>query len=109
MIDDEGIHNEIPFYGRDGRLISRKELDVLTADHDYRLVAHDHVGDDLLVSTVWMGLDYSFGRGPRRLIFETLVMTPEGTIQGELSATEDEARAVHRRLFQEQVLRTHHA
>lgn len=96
MIDDDHIANAIPYYGRDGQLITRKELDVLLADHEYRRVAHDHV-KGVLISTLWLGVDYSFGRGPRRLIFETAMLGPEGTYDQELSSTEVEALAVHRR------------
>lgn len=100
VIDNDDIANSIPYYARDGRIISRKELDVLLADHDYRRVAHDHVGD-VLISTLWLGVDYSFGRGPRRLIFETAMLGPDGTYDQELSATEEEARTVHRRFVRE--------
>lgn len=100
MIDDDAISDAIPYYGRDGRLITRKELDVLLADHDYRRVAHDHV-NDVLISTLWLGVDYSFGRGPRRLIFETAMLGPEGAYAQELSSTEAEALAVHRRFVGE--------
>ena len=106
MIDDDALADQIPYYDRRGRLITRKQLDVLLADHDYRRVAYDHF-DDLLVSTMWRGVDFTFGRGPRRLIFETVVLAPDGTRESALSATEEEALASHRALAQEYAFRTY--
>ena len=37
-----------------------------------RVIARTRVGDDVEVSTVWIGLDYSFGRGAP-LIYETMI------------------------------------
>jgi hypothetical protein len=58
-----------------------------------------HIGDDELdgvrVSTVWLGLDHSFGLGPP-LIYETMVFGALD-LEGERYATEQEARAGHAR------------
>jgi hypothetical protein len=59
-----------------------------------------HLGEDELdgvrVSTVYLGLDHSFGAGPP-LIFETMIFG--GTLDGDTwrYATEAEARAGHAR------------
>ena len=54
------------------------------------------------VSTVWLGLDHSFGAGPP-LIFETMVFTSEADLS-ELDcdrySTEAEALAGHQRLVE---------
>lgn len=42
-----------------------------------RVVAQDHVGD-VLVSTVFLGLDHSFGDGWPPLLFETMVFDESG-------------------------------
>jgi hypothetical protein len=91
------------FYGRDGAPISFSEW-----AHSF---AEDrHIGDTYItpsvyhplswfagtvrVSTVWLGLDHSFG-GPVPLIFETLVFG--GRHDGFMLRypTEDQARAMH--------------
>ena len=41
-----------------------------TAD---RVVAQENISEDIMVSTVFLGCDESFGLNPRPLIFETLV------------------------------------
>jgi hypothetical protein len=56
-------------YDRDGREISQAEWSELFAlGLSYRRIAYDEATG---VSTVWLGIDYSFGDGPP-LIFETL-------------------------------------
>lgn len=59
------------YYDRQGRPIELEEFARLMRDLSYRRVAWDAVGD-LGVSTVWLGLDHSFGIGPP-LIFETMI------------------------------------
>ena len=59
-------------YDRQGRPIATiEEWGRLHADMAYKRVAETTVGR-LWVSTVWLGLDHSFGDGPP-LIFETMV------------------------------------
>jgi hypothetical protein len=61
-----------------------------------RHVADDKVGD-VRISTVFLGLDHSFGGG-RPLIFETLVFG--GPLDGEMErySTWDEAEAGHKQM-----------
>ena len=61
----------IHYYDRLGNPISQKIWAPLFEDTSYRIVAHDNVGD-MLVSTVWLGLDHRLGSGSP-LIFETMV------------------------------------
>jgi hypothetical protein len=68
----------IAFYDRDGRPIAEHVWRELLAEEDadlYRRVALDFVvvdGEPVEVSTVWLGLDHSFGRAGGPLIFETM-------------------------------------
>jgi hypothetical protein len=60
------------YYDRRGNQISFRESSMLWAlDEKYRIIKQEYVGD-YWVSTVWLGLDHSFGHGPP-LIFETMV------------------------------------
>lgn len=59
------------YYDRQGRAISLKQWLVLFNDREYQIVKQSRdVGK--LVSTIWLGLDHSFGSGPP-VIFETMV------------------------------------
>lgn len=57
-------------WDRDGIPMSLMEWSTF-ANNDYKRVAEDTIGP-CWVSTVWMGIDYSFGSGPP-LIFETMI------------------------------------
>lgn len=59
-------------YDRQGAPISMERFtELLSQASNYRRVAETQVGP-FWVSTVWLGLDHSFGSGPP-LIFETMV------------------------------------
>lgn len=60
-------------YDKDGEPITWDQWGALAADDDYRRVGLTEIGP-YTVSTVWLGLDHSFGRGPP-VIFETMVFT----------------------------------
>jgi hypothetical protein len=62
------------FYDLDGNSILYEEWVTLFFATD-RHVAHDSIGE-YEVSTVWMGLDYSFGNGTP-LIYETMIFGPD--------------------------------
>ncbi len=66
-------------------------------DPAYKRVAATTLPDGKWISTVWMGMDHSFGDGPP-LIFETMVFPSEGDL-GDLDcerySTEAEAAAGH--------------
>lgn len=61
------------WYDKEGQPISIPEWGALHDDDDYMRVGLTEVGP-YVVSTVWIGLDHSFGRGPP-VIFETMVFT----------------------------------
>lgn len=82
-------------YDRQGNPLTIEEWGVLHTEENKR-VAEDTIGR-LWVSTVWLGMDHSFGGGPP-LIFETMVfvVTGEGhDLDCRRYATEAEALAGH--------------
>lgn len=73
-----GAHLSRGFYfDRQGKPISRKEWCQHLESREYCFVKQDQIGE-ILVSTVWLGLDHSFG-GDKPILFETMVFGPEGT------------------------------
>lgn len=89
------------FYDRDGNQITFAHWMWLVTFHsDYKVVRQDKVGD-MLVSTVWLGLDHGlFNVGAPPVIFETAFFT-EGPRGEDLQTvtkryhTEEEAVAGH--------------
>lgn len=63
------------FWDRDGQPISREAWAALRGSAVYHRVAMTSFGDPptVTVSTVWIGIDYSFGQADEPLIFETMV------------------------------------
>ena len=59
---------------------------------DFRVALTEY--GEITVSTVWLGLDYSFGHGPP-LIFETMVFGGEYDQYQERYSTEEQALAGH--------------
>lgn len=75
--------------------MSRDDWIARLDDLAYRHVGMTALADDVEVSTVWLGLDHSFGLGGPPLIFETLVFG--GPMDGEMDRypTLDAAQAGH--------------
>lgn len=69
----------------------------------YKRVDETTLEDGTWISTVWIGLDHSFGMG-EPLIFETMVFPSKEGPLSELAmdryATEEEARRGHRRMVE---------
>jgi hypothetical protein len=90
------------YYDRKGSLMTVAEFCAAIARREYQRVAETTLTNGLWVSTVWLGLDHSFGFGPP-LIFETMVF-PSRENMSELDcdrySTEFEARLGHARLCQ---------
>lgn len=88
------------FYDKQGNVITLDQWATLVMRRDYKIVQQDHV-HDLMVSTVWLGIDYGYGYGcpdgMPPLIFETMVLTPTCSGVGHIhrTPTEDAALAVH--------------
>ena len=83
------------YYDRNSDTIGRDEWMKLFEDIEYRRVALYEEGN-YTVSTVWLGLDHSFGEG-KPLIFETLVIRG-ADYEGEVmyrATTEEEALDQH--------------
>lgn len=59
------------YYDRQGNEIDAIEWGKLFGDLSYKTVARTERGD-ILISTVWLGLDHNWGDGPP-LIFETMI------------------------------------
>lgn len=88
----------IKFYNRDSEEISQAEWQSLLVADDYRVVKQDLSEDGrIAVSTVWLGMDQSWGLSPKPLIFETLVLFPhkEDLDNGIRASTEEQARFNH--------------
>ncbi len=71
------------YYSRDGTPMSMREWANDFDRNDKKRVAATHVAD-YWISTVWLGMDHSFGEGPP-LIFETMVFN-----QSEVSKRDKE-------------------
>jgi hypothetical protein len=90
------------YYDRQGKLLKRRAAwEAKWRDPNYPNVASTKLPDGKRVSTLWVGLDGSFGRGPP-LIFETMVFRSENSFGDELDrvrySTEEEALEGHERL-----------
>jgi hypothetical protein len=84
------------YYRRDGTPITQDEWLRGFGDDETKRVAADDIGD-VTVSTVWLGLDHSFGDGPP-LIFETMVFGGDYDEWCERYATEAAAVTGHARI-----------
>jgi hypothetical protein len=90
------------WFGRDGQPLDTETANRLLGDMDYKRVGLTRVTSssdpdaEFTVSTVWLGIDHSFGDGPP-LLFETMVFGG-GESQDQTQwrwGTEAEARAGH--------------
>jgi hypothetical protein len=84
----------------DGAVVPCADLETWARwfEHANRVVGNDHVGP-ARVSTIFLGLDHSFGHG-RPLLFETMVFWPGHALNEEQDryTTLEEARAGHARV-----------
>lgn len=88
------------YYNRKGEEISEDEIIEKFKNPEYKIVKQENIGGKFL-STVWLGLDHSFGQSDRILIFETMVFPSKGNWFDELFeryTTEEEALAGHERI-----------
>ena len=90
-------------YDKAGNLISDEEWGRLHEQYDYRVIEKTPMvlGDSPIeVSTVWMGIDYGFGREGPPVIFETMCFG--GSHDGDCVRyhTEEQAREGHMRIVQ---------
>jgi hypothetical protein len=89
------------YYDRQGNPLTLMEwASMFETRGDQKRVAETTLPNGRWVSTVWLGLDHSFGGGPP-LIFETMVFPSQGDmgdLDGDRYSTEAEALAGHARL-----------
>jgi len=91
-------------FDREGKPISYRRWAELMRDLHYSVVAQDS-NNSITVSTVWLGLDHSFGNSAP-LIFETMIFAVNEAGDRESRAqfryaTEAEAKAGHARLVKQ--------
>jgi hypothetical protein len=90
------------YYDRQDNPITADEFGRLHDDCDYRVIEKTPMvlGDSPFeVSTVWLGIDHSFGRGAP-VIFESLVLGGPHDGDCDRYTTEDAAREGHMRIVQ---------
>lgn len=95
------------YYDRKGKPITLMEWAQALKSDDARRVLKTDITPNVFVSTVWLGLDHSFGQGPP-LIFESVVF--ENGEGGDMDryATEEEAREGHAAMVAAQIKRVGH-
>lgn len=84
----------IRYYDRQGRAIDYDRYIEHMSDDDYRRVALDEF-DGQRISTVWLGFDHNFGRGPLA-IFETMIFGGEHDLECRRYPSEGAALQGHR-------------
>ena len=88
------------YYDREGREITMEEWSGLFGTHDYQRIVKTEVefpgtGQEVTVSTVWLGLDHGWG-STRPVIFETMIFGLGEEYEPQFRySTEDEAREHH--------------
>lgn len=79
------------YFDRQGRPITPDRWIELFDDRSYQVVVQEEK-DEVRVSTIWLGLDHSFGLGGPPLIFETMIFG--GTRDGDQWRYESEEGAL---------------
>lgn len=88
--------NDQPIEGENACLVWAKQFE---GDHEGRIVKQQTTWLGFWISTVWLGLDHSFGEG-KPPIYETMVFRGNrGDVNMERYSTRKEAVAGHRRIF----------
>lgn len=90
----------IGYYDKNGDEITMEQWGVLFQDKSYQVLAQDTILD-VMISTVWLGIDPGIAIDPDRLplIFETMIFNEENPCYRW--ATEEQARKEHERLVAE--------
>ena len=70
---------QIGYYDKEGKPIGTLAWAKLFEDKNYRIIKQTTLPNKKWVSTVWLGLDYSFEESKRPLIFETMVFARKFT------------------------------
>lgn len=83
------------YYDRAGKPVSREVFAVLFDNMQYRQVGLDKIGD-VMISTVWLGINHQFNSDGPPIVFETLVTgVNDGDEEMYRYATDEEARRGH--------------
>ncbi len=64
-------------FDKQGKPIGVTDWAKLVEDREYKIIKQETLPNGNWVSTVWLGLDHSFG-GEKPLIFETMVFSKKG-------------------------------
>lgn len=64
------------YYDKDGKEMELLDWARKFEDRAYKIVKQENVGD-IWISTVWLGMDHSFGEG-KPLIYETMAFPKKG-------------------------------
>lgn len=89
------------YYGLDGQKISMEEWGAMVTAKE-KILKQETLPNGRWISTVWLGLDHSFGDGPP-LIFETMVFPSNGDLSEEdmdRYSTREEALVGHQRMVE---------
>jgi len=91
----------LTYFDRKGQPLTVMEWDDLIENHGYRRIALTEFPDGSRVSTVWLGIDHGWGRGPP-VIFETMIFESGGWYHSDCVrySTEEEAIAGHDSMVQ---------
>lgn len=95
----EFIKSRVQYYDRQGQPMNLLDWGRRFEDMEYKIVKQTTIGE-FFISTVWLGLNHSFGDGPP-MIFETMIFQHGEETENELDgfqeryATEAEAAAGH--------------
>ena len=90
------------WYDKKGKKLSNVEATPLLMDEEYKIIEQtrgkDKDGEELLVSTVWLGLDHNYDGG-KPLIFETMVFPKGEWLERycERYSTEAQAKKGHKK------------
>lgn len=91
ITDIETFNNEPYYYNRQGKPISMSECVHLSEIQNYRILNHTSF-KNILLSTVWLGINHNFSMQGPPLIFETMVFFNEGDSPMWRYSTEAAAR-----------------
>ena len=84
------------YYNRQGQEIDSNKWSQLLGAKDYKIVKHTRI-NEVGVSTVWLGIDYSIGEENSLIIFETMIFGGEHDQYQERYSTEEEALEGHKK------------
>lgn len=89
------------YYDINGRSLNMLQWATLMGDEEYKRVAYSKFSNGYWVSTVWLGIDHSFGFDGGPVIFETMVFgAGDDTPDCRRWRTREEAVAGHHEMVE---------